>query len=481
MNKPIVWSIAGSDSCAGAGIQADLKTFTDFNCHGCTITTLLSAQTIDKVHSILNICEDFFTTQLTTTYTSHPPQCIKIGIIPTLKMAQTLKEFLNQHKVPFVIMDPIISSSSEFCFTHCNLQKEILSLLAPYIDLITPNLHEAQLISDHADNPVNYFLDLGFKSVLLKGGHAKEPICSDLYADKNCAFYLNNYRLENKQVHGTGCCLSSAIAANVAKGYEIKDALVIAKMYMTQGIENAYEGFFNHLGMPAKNEYLPWVSHSAHKPFAPFRECKELGFYPIVDSFAWVKKLVKLNVKSIQLRIKDRTFGEIEQEIQNASVYAKTHNIKLFINDYWQLAIKHHCYGVHLGQEDIIDADLQSIHKAGLRLVISTHSFYEVAKALYYQPSYFAFGPVYPTTSKEMLFAPQGLNKLAYWRKVHKRPLIAIGGIHFNNLEDVMDTQVKSVAVISAVIQSPKLAKTVSGFLKTLRLTQTFKDEAHQM
>ena len=134
----------------------------------------------------------------------------------------------------------------------------------------------------------------------------------------------------------------------------------------------------------------------AFPPCGPTR----LGLYPVVDSYDWVQRLLPLGVTTLQLRIKDKPHDFLKKEIQASIALAKHYGARLFINDYWALAIACGAYGVHLGQEDLDTADLKAIQQAGSRLGISTHGDAEFVRAQTYQPSYIACGPIFPTTSK---------------------------------------------------------------------------------
>lgn len=129
------------------------------------------------------------------------------------------------------------------------------------------------------------------------------------------------------------------------------------------------------------------------EPFAPTEY--QLGLYPVVDSVKWLERLILVGVKTLQIRIKNRPLAEIEQEIAHSVALAKQHNVRLFVNDYWQLAMKYQAYGVHLGQEDLATADLNAIQQSGLRLGVSTHCYFEIMRALAVKPSYIAFGHVF--------------------------------------------------------------------------------------
>src|SRR5262249_53219508 len=154
------------------------------------------------------------------------------------------------------------------------------------------------------------------------------------------------------------------------------------------------------------------------------------------DSCDWLRKLLPLGVKTAQLRIKKLDGKELEDEIASAIELAKKYQCRLFINDYWELAVRFSAYGIHLGQEDLLKADIERIHSAGLRLGVSTHCYSEVARALALRPSYLAIGPIHATTTKEMKFAPQGIEALKRWRRTLRYPLVAIGGCILDNTHE---------------------------------------------
>lgn len=180
-----------------------------------------------------------------------------------------------------------------------------------------------------------------------------------------------------------------------------------------------------------------------------------LGLYPVVDSVEWIERLLKAGVKTLQLRIKDKRDEEVESDVIAAIELGRRFNARLFINDYWQLAIKHQAYGVHLGQEDLETTDLSAIREAGLRLGVSTHDDMEIDVALAARPSYIALGHVFPTQTKQMPSAPQGLAQLArHIARLGDYPTVAIGGISLARAPAVLGTGVGSIAVVSAITQA---------------------------
>ncbi|ACT08671.1 thiamine-phosphate pyrophosphorylase [Dickeya chrysanthemi Ech1591] len=181
-----------------------------------------------------------------------------------------------------------------------------------------------------------------------------------------------------------------------------------------------------------------------------------LGLYPVVDSIAWIERLLDAGVRTLQLRIKDLPAEQAEPDITRAIALGRQYQARLFINDYWQLAVKHQAYGVHLGQEDLDTADLDAIRAAGLRLGVSTHDDAELARAVALAPSYIALGHIFPTQTKAMPSAPQGLVELArHIRTLDGRfPTVAIGGISIDRVPAVLETGVGSIAVVSAITQA---------------------------
>ncbi|WP_315767264.1 MULTISPECIES: thiamine phosphate synthase [unclassified Bradyrhizobium] len=178
-------------------------------------------------------------------------------------------------------------------------------------------------------------------------------------------------------------------------------------------------------------------------------------FYPVVDSLAWVERLTQLGVGTVQLRAKNLNDGEALQIVTDALAITKGSNTKLVVNDYWRAAVVAGAAHVHLGQEDLVDADVAAIKEAGLTLGLSTHDDAELATALTAKPDYIALGPIFPTTLKAMRFAPQGIPKITEWKqRVGDIPLVAIGGIKLEQAADIFAAGADSIAVVSDVTQN---------------------------
>ena len=481
--KPIVWSIAGSDSGGGAGIQADLATFHDFNVHGCTVITAITAQNSFALGHVSITPRRTLAAQINALDSDMQADVIKLGMLADEEVVGMVAKYLETYK-GFVVCDPVMVASTGGQLTAANLCECLIEKLLPRCDLLTPNLSEAEAILNReidglgeVERAAADIVVLGARAVLIKGGHfsARNNERHDYWTDGIDGFWLSGANIDTFNTHGSGCTLSSAIAAGLARGYALPDALVIAKAYVSQGLRMAVQlgggpGPVAHVGWPQELVDFPSLSRRlpGHGPRPVFPSCGgELGLYPVVDSADWIARLLACGVKTIQLRVKDLDGDALRQEVRRAVALGRECGAKVFINDFWQLAIEEGAYGVHLGQEDLDIADIAAIAKAGLRLGVSTHTYYEVARAHGLRPSYIAIGPVYPTTSKQMPFSPQGLMQLRRWVGIlgADYTLTAIGGIDIKRAKAVLHTGVKSIAMISAVTHAENPEAVVAQLL----------------
>jgi thiamine-phosphate pyrophosphorylase len=178
--------------------------------------------------------------------------------------------------------------------------------------------------------------------------------------------------------------------------------------------------------------------------------------YPIVDSAGWVRRLLPVGVRLVQLRVKDRSREDLRREIREAKELCARAGAQLIVNDYWELAMAEGCDFVHLGQGDVDTADVPALRTAGIRVGISTHDHAELDRALSFDPDYVALGPIYPTLLKVMPWAPQGLERLTEWKRlVGSRPLVAIGGLTVERLAGVFAAGADVAAVVTDIVRNP--------------------------
>lgn len=473
MNQAVVWTIAGSDSSAGAGLQADLKVFASFGVRGASLVTAITAQSLASVQAVETVSEGMLDAQWQA-LAMHPPDVIKIGMLRGAGQIRWLASRLQQCPDVPVVCDPVLQASDGTPLQLADVREVFLRELLPHITLLTPNFPEAHWLLGNAvaegANAVELgsaLLQAGARAVLVKGGHAHGVMASDYFCTSSDRFWMHHARLPG-HIHGSGCILSSAIAAALAQGYALDDAVVLGKRYLSQGWrQSAGDGWFVHAGRPCHAEDMPCVSGSATPvvpaPAFPAMGIEPMGLYPVVDSVAWLHRLLPLGVNTIQLRIKEKPIDAIRRDITEAVALGRHYGARVFINDYWQHAIEAGAFGVHLGQEDLDTANIEAIRAAGMRLGLSNHSEREIARAHALKPSYMALGPIYETTTKVMRFAPQGVQRLEGWVRLLQGhyPLVAIGGIDLSCLHDVLATGVGNVAVVRAITDAGNPAMAV--------------------
>ncbi len=175
-------------------------------------------------------------------------------------------------------------------------------------------------------------------------------------------------------------------------------------------------------------------------------------FYPIFDHSDWLRRMLPLGVKLVQLRIKDQPDEVVREQISASRDLCRAHGTVLVVNDYWQAAIDAGCDWIHLGQEDLDDADLKAIRKAGLKLGVSTHDDDELERVLAMDPDYVALGPVYPTILKKMKWEQQGLPRVTEWKaRVGDIPLVGIGGMSVERAEGVLQAGADIVSAVTDI------------------------------
>ena len=192
-------------------------------------------------------------------------------------------------------------------------------------------------------------------------------------------------------------------------------------------------------------------------------------FYPLVDSAATLAVILPVGVKLAQLRIKDKSGQALLDEIQHARTLCEQAACTLVVNDHWREAVETGCRYLHLGQEDLDDADLNAIRSAGIQIGISTHDENELERALAKKPDYIALGPIFPTASKQLDWAAQGIERLRIWKqKIGALPLVAIGGLTQETAGQVLDAGADSLAVIGDVMNHPDPAARSRQWLQLL-------------
>jgi hydroxymethylpyrimidine kinase/phosphomethylpyrimidine kinase/thiamine-phosphate diphosphorylase len=476
--QPIVYTIAGSDSGGGAGIQADLHAIHALGGHGCSAITCLTAQNSVGVTGV-HAATDFLQAQLAALRSDLPPAAVKIGMLGTRDLVVQVGVFCQQLQEDarlsgrppvWIVLDPVMIATSGARLIEQDAQQAMVNLLFPHVDLVTPNKYEAEaLLGRTLDSTADVeqgardLLAMGVRAVLIKGGHMGDdddasPFAQDYFLSsqalpeepRNCdgGVWLRSTRYDTVHTHGTGCTLSSALATALALQTiqwptvtDLIDATTLAKAYVTAGIAQGVglgqgPGPVGQTVFPQSHQHFPRVLFHPNAPTPPpfirltsgsdaSTGAPGIGkILILVDSLEWIQKLVLVKgVTDVQLRIKGETdHARIVALIRTCNQLCEKAGVRLWINDYWEAAIEGGCFGVHMGQEDLYRCQqtdgLTKLREAGMALGLSTHSYGELAAALAVEPSYISLGPIFGTTSKDVNFGPQGLAMVQQWRRL---------------------------------------------------------------
>jgi len=488
--RPIVWSIAGSDSGGGAGLQADLKALAAFGVHGCTAVAAITAQNSVAVTRVEPVSAELLDAQLAALAQDLPPQAIKTGLLGSVENLRVVCCWVDrlrgvaqtQGRTVALVVDPVLGASTGAGFADEALVRAYVEELLPRATLVTPNRGEAQRLlaaarRSHHDGDVEAMADALSQfarpalAVAITGGDASQTdgMASDWLISPQASGWLSLPRVDTAHQHGTGCTFASTAAAALASGYCVADAVVLAKMATTQALRHGYAAGGGAGSVCAQTDFaqhlvnLPALTPStagralpeALAPAFPALRDPTLGVYAVVDSAAWVRRVLDAGIRTVQLRIKDAQDPTLEAQVREAiAMAAQIPDAQLFINDHWQLALRLGAYGVHVGQEDLDQVDLGALRDAGVRLGLSTHSYWEVARAWAQRPSYIACGPIFATQSKDMPWIPQGLDNLRYWAGLLPVPVVGIAGIDTRNMAEVAAQGVAGAAVITAITRA---------------------------
>ncbi len=262
----IAVTIAGSDSSGGAGIQADLKTFSALGVYGASVIAALTAQNTTGVRAIHPVPGPFIHDQLDAVFSDLAVKAVKIGMVGGIEAIEAVADGLRQWKGAPVVLDPVMVATSGDPLLDAGAERALVEELFPLADLITPNLQEVARLLDSAIAPdetamrsqAEELLALGARAVLIKGGHGEGADAVDILLDGEQWHVLRAPRVETENSHGTGCTLSSAIAAFMAKGETLSDAVASAKAYVTESLRHADELKIGNGSGPVHHFHALW-------------------------------------------------------------------------------------------------------------------------------------------------------------------------------------------------------------------------------
>ena len=264
---PILLAIAGFDPSAGAGVAADLKTFAAHNCYGVAAVTAITVQSTKGVESVQPTPPDLLRAQLDQLVADVSLAGVKIGMLATRANVEIVAELLERQKFPHVVLDPILRSSSGFELLEPRALKELTGRLFKLATVITPNMDEAAALAGIEVRDANgtraaaqKLVELGARAVVITGGHLEKPV--DLLYDGKEFLSFGSERVRATSTHGTGCTFASAIAANLALGKQLPDAVMLAKAYVAKAIE---KGFAIGKGPGPLNHFHRFQQEPSHR------------------------------------------------------------------------------------------------------------------------------------------------------------------------------------------------------------------------
>jgi hydroxymethylpyrimidine kinase/phosphomethylpyrimidine kinase/thiamine-phosphate diphosphorylase len=464
-NTPIIWSIAGTDSGGGAGLAADQRAADALGVHCCTVVAAITAQSTTEVTHIEATPPAVLQAQLDTLAADMPPRAIKTGLLGSADNVRVLARFVDRlrEQGPLaLVVDPVLRASTGAALASAELLSAYRDWLLPRATVITPNQSEAVALLGHAapegiPAQARALRALGCGAVVITGGDAARlshhaSLSLDWLDTPQAQGWLSLPRETTPHNHGTGCTFASALAAALALGWVPADAAVLAKMATTFALRHARAvgrgvgPVIARSGFALEPSLLPQLSLDDTLPTAwqTRPRGRNPGVYAIVDSAERVEAVLRAQppVDTLQLRMK-RPAGlpdgawhtQLHDAVARSQRAAQAAGVVLVINDHWQLALQAGARALHLGQEDLLAltpqerAQLQAARAQGVTLGLSSHSLWELCRAAAMAPDLIACGPVWPTTTKDMPWLPQGLDNLAWWAHMAPAPVVGIGGI----------------------------------------------------
>ena len=240
-------TIAGSDSSGGAGVQADLKTFSAIGTYGMSVITAVTAQNTEGVFAVEELSGEIIKSQIKAIFDDIEPVAVKIGMVSSPEIIVDIVNTMKKYNPSFLVVDPVMISKSGYSLLKSEAKENLIKYLIPMAYLVTPNVPEAEEITGIKINSVTdmklageKILELGPKFVLMKGGHL-DGDAVDVLIGENIFHVFKSKRLNRKNTHGTGCTISSAITAHLALGYDIKESVALSKKYITEAIEHSFD------------------------------------------------------------------------------------------------------------------------------------------------------------------------------------------------------------------------------------------------
>ncbi len=489
-------TIAGSDPSGGAGLQADLKTFSALGVYGATAITAITVQNTVGVKYVHKLPPQVVYDQIETVMEDINIDAVKIGMVNDAESLDAIVNALTKHKPNFLVVDPVMVSTSGCTLMQPNALEIMKSRLLPMADIVTPNIPEACVLAGRQtningtythkdiDGIAQTILDLGVKALLIKGGHIEGKTKNDCLYIKNGddikRICLSSETVDTNNTHGTGCTLSSAIAAFAARGMSLEQAVRCAKNYLTEALKAGADIHVGNGHGPVNHFYKPVAYITVNN--TPSRTCTTSGIKshalygspscppPVnlqfithfTDKFSYFDSAIMAlegGCRWIQLRMKDADENEIEKTALRLIPECRRRGAIFIIDDHVELALRIGADGVHLGKNDMPIADARKLTGPDFIIGGTANTFEDIQRIVSEGADYIGCGPFRFTTTKKNLAPMLGTegykNILSQMKEAgFSIPLVAIGGITCDDIPCLLSTGVSGIALSGSILRA---------------------------
>lgn len=464
----VALTIAGSDPSGGAGIQADLRTFAALGVVGISVITALTVQNSLGVQSVHPVPADVLAAQLDAILSDTRVQAVKIGMLGGADQVRTVAAALRKYAPPNIVLDPVLASTGGVPLLDEEGRAALLTELMPLCDLVTPNVPELGVLTGMATKyggeraeAAGHLQSLGVKTVLVKGGHLPNCVADRLFHPGNRSEAFTGPRVETAHTHGTGCLLSSAVAAILASGQTLEEAVATAKRLVARSLlfpvcTGKGRGYPDiQQGVLQANDIRR--SHSALVSAVK-------GVYVVTDPVLRPgRKLSDIvsaalvgGAHTIQLRAKGLSDTHLASIARSAWLLAREKEAVFIVNDRVEVA-RDLSDGVHLGPDDMTPAGARRLMRPNQLVGVSVATVEEARAAAPYA-SYFGVGAIFGSKTKLDAGEPIGVGRIREIKAAFPDiPVVAIGGINADNIAEVARAGADAAAVVSAVVAAPDM------------------------
>ncbi len=529
-------SIAGSDPSGGAGLQADLKTFSALGVYGATAITAVTVQNTVDVKYVHALPPQVVYDQIVTVMEDIMPDAVKIGMVNDAETLDAIVRALTPRRPRFLVVDPVMVSTSGCALMQADALQVMEERLLPMADIVTPNLPEAWTLAgtdSSVDEAAQAILRLGVKALLIKGGHAEGTTKTDYlyvsYDDGVKRTEFSSATVDTFNTHGTGCTLSSAIAAMLARGHGMEEAVRQAKMYLTEALKAGADVVVGHGHGPVCHFFSQQVNKqtsrqgdlhtsqqvneffsqqvnestsqqadksnllvcSSARPLSTKKESTRPLSTKKVDSFAKLQFITHFTDRCsyldsammaleggcrwIQLRMKDADEDEIERTARLILPECRRRGAVFIIDDHVELVKRVGADGVHLGKNDMPVDEARRILGDEFIIGGTANTFEDIQRLAAQGADYIGCGPFRFTTTKKNL-APmlgiEGYENIVSLMKTHgiNLPIVAIGGITYDDIPRIMSTGVTGIAISGSVLRADNPVEEMKRMVNQLRV-----------